>query len=146
MYFIVGSSVRCWHTGHLPDNGWSLEDLTGAGTSINALSSSYLPFPFSLVLACLPGRQDRKSLPLNLKLIELRAIRHNTQMILPQWAVLNLFAVCSYDFLFRFGEKVEAAKLKDFLAIVQVKARPPHYVLQVESVSQSVSTTCFRQS
>jgi len=32
---------------------------------------------------------------------------------------------------FKFGEKVEAAKLKDFLAIVQVKARPPHYVLQV---------------
>ena len=34
------------------------------------------------------------------------------------------------SFLKRFGEKVESCE-KDLLAIVQVQARPPHYVVQV---------------
>ena len=34
------------------------------------------------------------------------------------------------SFLKRFGEKVESCE-KDLLAIVQIQARPPHYVVQV---------------
>ena len=37
--------------------------------------------------------------------------------------------------MFRFGEKVEN-KDKDLLAIVQTKARPPHYVLQVNLLGE----------